>query len=53
MSTSAVEFHEPSNSQISRRMDWDYFVPRIGDEIEHIAALQRQVLAPKWPRTRR
>src|SRR5688572_13547744 len=35
----AVDRYEPSVSQGSRRHDWDYYVPRIGDEIEWVERL--------------
>ena len=40
----AVGRYEPSHREVSRRMDWDYQVPRIGDEIEWVIALFRHVL---------
>jgi hypothetical protein len=42
-----VSHYEPSNREVSRRMDWDHFVPRIGDEIERVAALFRDVLSAR------
>jgi hypothetical protein len=40
----AVDQHEPTNSQVSRRVEWEYYVPRIGHEIEWLTALFRHVL---------
>lgn len=42
----AAARHEPPITEVSRRMDWNYYVPRIGDEIEWVIALFRQVLPP-------
>lgn len=37
--------YEPPNSEASRRIDWDYYVPRIGEEIDWLARLFRHVLS--------
>jgi hypothetical protein len=41
----AVYGYQPSNSEVSRRIDWDYQIPRIGDEIEWVERLFRHVLS--------
>lgn len=40
----AARRYEPSHREVSRRIDWDYQVPRIGHEIEWVIALFRHVL---------
>lgn len=42
----AEDRYEPPNSEVSRRIDWDYYVPRIGHEMEWLAALFRHVMTP-------
>ena len=41
----AVWHHEPTNSEVSRRMDWEWQVPRIGEEIDWVEQLFRHVLS--------
>lgn len=40
----AAAYYEPPVTQVSRRIDWDYYVPRIGHEIEWLVRLFRHVL---------
>ena len=41
----AADRHEPSITEVSRRVDWDYHVPRIGEEIGWVERLFRHVLS--------
>ena len=40
----AARRYEPHITQASRQMDWNYYVPRIGHEIESVSKLFRHVL---------
>jgi hypothetical protein len=43
----AASYYEPPYTQVSRRIDWNYYVPRIGHEIEWLIAIFRHVLSSR------
>ena len=43
----AANRYEPSITKVSRREEWNYYVPRIGDEIEWLVRLFRHVLTSR------
>lgn len=45
----ACHRYEPPITEVSSRIEWDYHVPRIGHEIEWVAALFRHVMSFEPP----
>jgi len=41
----AADRHEPRVTEVSRRIEWDYYVARVGREIDWLVALFRHVLS--------